>query len=291
MTLLISSGRKVERFQIFSPFGIRFWDPAMNQQVTDGLTVIAYPAYKSYQSTVAIRTVSGIYAFHNLPGLRSVEYPLVSDQLFSPNPKTAFIIQVTDNQQRFLPVRFSVDLPVNGIYPTDALNGANAVKPPGFYLFSASTRATGVNMAVLRVDLVERIDAVRTVPAAFAVLEITGPDNVIQYGLADEQGSLTILFPYPPFAIAMGSSPPQIDIHQKWILNVKVRYQPGVLGFVKESRLPDLSSVFKQSQGAIWSDPNQAAQQITVELFYREELVLHSVNRSSLLISPALTSP
>jgi hypothetical protein len=294
MMALVADGR-VERTRIFTPFGIRFWDPAMNAQVKHDLTVNAYPEHKPYQLTSAVRTVSGIYAFHGLPGMRALEYPTVPGNSASPSPSSRFIVQVFDKQGCFLPVSFSADLPVHGIFPTDALNGSSSVKPPGFYLFSAPTRAAKANLALVRADLEERIDAGRKAPAAFAVLEVRGPGNLLQYGLADERGCVALLFPYPPFAVAMGSSPPPIDIRQRWGLNVTVRYQPSVLSFSEESRLPDLRSVFNQGPGMIWSSdplsPDQPVGQITAELVYREELVLRSGSRSSLQIRPALTSP
>jgi hypothetical protein len=298
-TLSSQAAGSVERLKVFTPLGIRFWDPALDVQISDDLSVVASPA-AGRKATPAVRTASGIYAFHGLPGLHDLEY-LVDEQILNTSPPFArrFIVQVSDNQRRLLPVTFRVDLPFTGIFPTDAINGSVETRPPGFYLFSASTRPTLPTLAVVRVQLVERVDPVTERAAAHAVIEIQAPGNRTWYGLADERGRVAILFPYPTFTTTSsgnaGLSPPVIDRRQHWELGIRVRYAPATLSIAPGSALPDLRSILNQPLGVIWSSRTttmgQPVNHMSANLTFGEELVLRTDSESTLLIGPAILSP
>src|SRR6201992_237265 len=165
-----SSWRPVQRYSIVTPLGIRFWDPATDTQVADGLKVIAYPDGARRPATTGLCTVSGVYAFHGLPGLRAVEDPQGdAASVGSLPPAARFRIEVTDTEDRFLPMAFSVDAPFRGIYPADL---------PGFFLFSAPTRSSTPFVAAVRAQLsVIGSATVPDRPAAHAVLEIQTPNG------------------------------------------------------------------------------------------------------------------
>jgi hypothetical protein len=282
----------LESLRIVTPLGIRFWDPVLNVQISDGLIVSAYPQEDCRQVAAAVRTLSGIYAFHHLPGLQAVEYPgdSVDYALASPPFARSFIIQVTDEQRRFLPATFSVPAPFQGVFPT-GLERTNA-RPPGVYLFSAPTRPVTPNLAVVRAQLM--VSAGLSVqPAAHAVLEIQTPRNQLWYGLADEQGSVMVVFPYPVFTAALGgitSSPPPL-CRQQWSLRIQVRYRPSMLVWPPGSRQPDLSSLFRQPLVDLWRNRLTPVSQLIVQLGFGEELVLRTEAESILLINPAMLSP
>ena len=168
------SARVLEELEVFTPLGIRFWDLTRDVAVSEGLQVTIRPPERPDLARQAFQTPSGIYAFRNLPGLRHVEasdpdlpagvHPVDG----SPPQGQRFIVEVEDRLRRFLPVTFAVDLPHRGIYPTRPLGSPPGDGLPGFFLFSAPSRAILADTAVLRAQLVERLPGGQTRPAAYA---------------------------------------------------------------------------------------------------------------------------
>ena len=109
----------LERQTIFTPLGLRFWDPVTDRQVGNDLVVTARPEEGSGPVMRAFRTASSVYAFQGLAGLREVEYPSEPRTRFrSPPEQRGFIIEITDARKRFLPTLFTVQLPLaeRGLY-------------------------------------------------------------------------------------------------------------------------------------------------------------------------------
>jgi hypothetical protein len=287
----------LERLTIFTPFGIRFWDSARQLQVSEGLMVTARPQGTRHTATPAFRTASGVYAFHGLPGLRAVEYPAQEPApTGSPPATTRFIIEVIDQQQRFLPVVFHADLPYYGIFPTETLSSPPGGRLPGFYLFSSPTRPAMSSLAVVRAQLSERIDAVTRRPAAYAVVEVRISGQATAYGLADERGGLAVMFPYPTFTATPVGSPPGTPLvavePQHWLLSLSVRYDPAALSFPAATTLPDLRSIFSQAPGVLWPTVvGQPVSQLSAVLTFGQELVLRTAAESELLIGAAASPP
>lgn len=311
---------RLEQTTVFTPLGIRFWDQVRDTQVSDSLMVIARPAtivqgsppagsppdFYLYSATAgsvttAFRTASGVYAFQGLPGLHDVEYPVGELALeASPPNKRYFIIEVKDEQRRFLPTVFGVELPLdyrgvflNGISPltesSPPIGSPPFSSPPGFYLFSAPTRATAPGLAAVRGCLVE---ASTERPAAYAVLEVQ-VNGKTWYGVADERGCVAVLFPYPTFINTPGLSPPDtLRIlplqQQKWELTIRVRFNPDTLYFpLGEKNSPDLRTILKQSPGVIWRACPQSpiaelpVEELSLNLVFGRELVLQTANLST----------
>lgn len=287
----------VDRADVFTPLGIRFWDAARDAQVSDGLVVTARPEGWPLSAVVAFRTLSGVYAFHGLPGLHRVEYPAGDpSSVESPPSSKRFIIEVFDTQRRFLPVAFSIDVPHCGIYPVDGFGSPSQRRLPGFYLFSAPTRPPTASMAVIRAQL-EEADTHKN--AGYAVLAVDVPGNKTWYGLADERGCAAVFFPYPVFSHRSGGSSPvssPIEVtEQHWDVSIRVQYDPSALRFPARSMLPELRSVLNQPPGALWSTlasrPGQPVTRLSAELMFGQELVLRTDSASVLLISRAVSPP
>jgi hypothetical protein len=264
----------LERQTVFTPLGIRFWDPAADAQIGHGLRVRAWPEDAPDQARDAFRTGSGIYAFQGLPGLRAVEYPQ-QDQPASPPIVERFVVSVEDMQRRFLPTVMRVDAPRLGIYPTSSASPPEGGLP-GFYLFSAPWRRAA-GLAAIRADLVRQSTGE---PAAYAVLELEVEDSGAWYGIADERGCVAALFPVPPFQATLGSSPPgpQTPPHeQQWQVSVRVLYEPDNLETPAGAEHPDFRTILTQAGGAIWATASGApAATLDVALSYGAELVLRT---------------
>jgi hypothetical protein len=285
--------KPLKRVKVFTPLGIHFWDPATDSPVSDGLSVTARPVAAAGPIVPAFRTASGVYAFQGLPGLRHHEYPPVRPRspASPPDAKPRYIIEVTDQGRRFLPIVFTVELPLpyKGIYRPVAGGNSPANSPPRFYLYSAPTRIAAPGLATVRADLVEH-DSER--PAAHAILEV---DIVGEkwYGIADDRGVVAVHFPYPPFVGSLQTSPPETPpVEQEWELAVRVRYD-SMLSPAPHAELPDLfDGIWGQQQGGIWPQENgSSATEWSGQLCFDQELVLRTEGLSTLLIEPAATSP
>ncbi|SEQ07307.1 hypothetical protein [Nitrosomonas ureae] len=286
MTTSLKMTKPVERRAIVTPFGIRFWDPALDSQVHDGLTVTAIPLEGGGKARLGLRTASGIYAFHGLPGFHDLEYPVDAANLNSSPPyMRRFIVRVVDNWNRFLSIAFSVNLPFPSIYPTNSSN-----KLPGFYLFSAPTRPNIPTLAIVRARLIEKPSSTTVVkPAANAVLEIQESNNRMWYGIADENGSVTVLFPYPTFtgASSIRLSPPAEKWHQHWGITIRIRYAPARLDMFPGSPIPELRSILNQPQAVLWPNSTAFAENLSTTLTFGEELILRTDMQSVLWIQPS----
>jgi hypothetical protein len=257
--LIPDTWQVIEKVTVFTTLGIRFWDPAKDTQVRDGLVVTARPEKAAGPIIEAFQTASGIYAFQGLPGLQGVEYPEGRSATgTNTSPTRRYLIGVDDRQGRFSPVLFYVDLPLSyrGIF----LGNLSAASPPqvsprGFYLFSAPSRSVCPGQAAIRGTLKVFPGGK---PAGYAVLEVEVNRNKKWYGIADERGCVAILFPYPPIKNSHGISPPggaEVPLDQEqWQLDIRVRYEPAVLKFPQGMKQPDLHSILNQSAGSIWPD-------------------------------------
>lgn len=287
---------RLEVRTVFTPLGIRFWDPVFDRPVTDNLQVTAQPAVTRRPVVQAFRTRSGVYAFQNLPGLKAVEYPPTPDQIIaSPPPAEAYVITVTDHRRRFLPVAFeeTLPLPYQGIFPGAAPGSLPDDSPPGFYLFSAPTRPVASGIAVVRAHLVDRVTGA---PAAHALLTVQHGDNEPWYGLADAAGQAAVQFPYPIFTVVLSTSPPggPPPDQQAWPLTVRIYYAPDSLGRFEAVPPPDFRTIAMQSPGLIHPTDNPAGsplESLPVELAFGQELVLRTTGLATLLISSVDSLP
>ncbi len=283
-----------ERVRVVAPLGIRFWDPALDTQVADGLNVAAFPEQRPEQRLAAYRTNSGIYAFRGLPGLRSVEYPGADDPLASPPPVRRFFIEVADRNDRFLPALFGVDAPFAGVFPSVAPTASPPAGPPGFYLFSSPSRKAPSTLAVIRAQLE---DAAVGGAARHAVLEVHHNGSLLQVGVADERGSVAVFMPYPAFSdpslVGLGS-PAAIVFRQSWDLEFRVRYQPAGLRW-PAGPTPELRSIFAQGPASFLVSSgglsNVPVSELAAELVFGHELVLRTGADPRLFLNPPSTSP
>jgi hypothetical protein len=303
-----------ERITIFTPLGIRFWDPVRDSQVRDHLVVTARPETMYESVTTAFQTASGVYAFQDLPGLHAVEYPEDGPPLQGSPPRTQrFVIAVKDRLERFLPAAFCLDLPLpyRGIFLNAALSSpvqesppfASPLfasppisNPPGVYLFSAPTRTVSPGIAAIRGHLVEYTPGSPpeqpAQDAAYAVLEVqVNGSNQTWYGIANSRGCIAVLFPYPPIRSRLQLSPPglpQISLqNQRWDIAIRVRYSPDTLQPLPGTKVPDLRSLFRQSAGRIWlSQTGPSVSEWSTELYFGEELVVRTGNSATLMLSP-----
>ena len=175
------------------PLGLRCLDIATRAQVSDGLLITATPPARAARPAPAFLTLSGVYAFRDLPGLRDFEYgDAEAPTPASPptaSPDDGFAIRVEDAEGRYLPYAMTLTLPRRKALTT--------------FLFSAPGRAGVPGLMTIRGGL---RDSTRTLPdgskrpASFARVvaeyEATNPPTIYA-GLADWRGEFAIFLPAP----------------------------------------------------------------------------------------------
>lgn len=289
-----------EKMILTAPLGLRFWDAASASMLIEGLSVTVYAQNQPQQCVKAYMTPHGVYALRDLPGMRAIKYgqggaDFQNNSEVTPAAKP-FIVEVVDTwpEARFLPFSFSLLLPNKGIYrwevEADTL-ATDSRKEAPIPLYSAPTRSVPGGMAVLRVELQE---ATTGKAAAWAVLEAqlpvpTGSPPVTVRGLADWQGRVALVFPYP---MPVKDTPTSPDIplsQQEWQLPLQARYVPSQAVRLSSagSALPDLREVLKQPAASLWNNFASRQPFSSALLQFGREAVAHSQDLSVLLITAA----
>jgi len=275
--------------------GIRFWDPAMNEQIRSGLQAALYPSDNQRKKVVATRTRSGNYVFNEIPGMLELETLNNEDaSVASPADSKQYVLEVSDSLRRFSSVALRVELPLpyNGLFLVGDNNSSPTVAPRGFNLYSSINRRDASQFIFVRGDLLDRNT---NQPAAHALVQVETEDEFSWYGISDAHGKCAVMMPYPYLSIAFGSSPPSSDglrlFQRTWALNISVFYQPLGLESLPGTELPDYSSVLTQSQASIYlespdTDVGEVAQ-MQADLVYGRDLVVKTNGYSELYVSPS----
>jgi hypothetical protein len=162
--------------------------------------------------------------------------------------------------------------------------------PGSVPLFSLPSRLVPAGTAAVRAELV---DAETGGPAAWAVLRVTASGVDPARGIADRQGRVVVLIPYPepPWH---GTSPPAGSSAlsaQSWPIELSVLYSPGAasppLPGPEDREPPDLCAVLTQLPATLATATSPTAPVTTAELVFGRELVLNEGERRTLLVTPA----
>lgn len=284
----------VERDAVFTPLGIRFWDPASNAPAGDGLDVRAWPEGSPSLERVSFRTRSGLHSFRDLPGLHGVEHPGGEGTADGSPFLRRFVVQAIDPNGRFLPAVFVVELPLGyrGPYLSTPGTSPPGGAPPGFFLFSAPTRPVPSGFAAVRVCLE---DLASGEPAAYSVAEVE-IDGRSWYGIADGRGRLVVLVPYPVVLHPFGTSPPAGPAvpleEQRWPFRLRIRYQPAVVEATPGAVAPLLRSIFAQGPASLWaSESGSPSTELSGEIAYGSDWIGRTDDGPVLLVGPSGGSP
>lgn len=264
--------------------GVRFWEHGLDRPVGDDLSVTAYALNAQGAPEAAVSPVrarpnlEGVYVFHTLPRAGGAAGPPAAGA----HPVA---IEVRDPRGRFLPVVYVSSNPLaeSSLFLTADSPGGPGGEEPRFYLFSSPARRISPrDAAVVRVQLWDR-EANR--PAAYAVLEVTWQEET-WYGLADQQGSALVAFPYPPAPPSLGAGGASGLYDQSWELGARVRYRgggplPALPGF----GLPELGAIAGQPYARITStEEGLPADSITFSVVFGRETTLRTGGESVLWV-------
>lgn len=294
-TLRIETLPVIGRLTRTAPLGLRFWDEVSGKVIGDGLVVIAYPPGNPFRRLQAFVNRSGVYVFTSLTGMSEVEYGSGDESFWSAPPvKKRFKIEVVDAWRRFQPFILTIDAPVRGIVTSPVpAEESPPVLSQGIPLFSTASRSVPAAMAVLRAELREWIPDGNHEgdPARWAVIEAQVSGRPIARGVADQNGVVALLFPYPPPVTHPLGSPPAFSppgaegpsiIDQQWSIALSASFDklsptapfPGALA------LPELADVLGQSPATLWADTEGHVLKEGT-LSFGKELILRSVDRDS----------
>jgi hypothetical protein len=296
--LSAATNNLLETLDIVSPLGLRFWDQVGGKAIGDGLSVYAYPADNELWRTPGFTNRGDVYAFDHLPGLRPVENGDGTDAFWAQNPpQFPFVIEVKDLWRRFLPFSVRIHLPVRGVWEwnceqfgspssmPEVFASPPEPKPRGIPLFPTPASNAPAGMAMVRASVREAVDP-SSKPAAWALLQASVSGKRVARGIADEEGRVVMIFPYPDPAEFSPGSPAtrQRSLRdQSWELEISafyVRKDPSV-------KIHNLCDLLNQPPAVLWDDAARTKPLSSKTLQYGEELTLKSASLSDLLISVA----
>ncbi len=309
--------RTLERWGRVAPLGVRFVDDQGGRVVADALTVSAWPTLEPSRARAMPRNSGNAFYLMDAPGLRDLEWGEGDDAYWSALPRQlGFTVEVLDLWGRFLPFRFTVDLPHRGLLRLGCGSSPTPVPLPpgaeadGVPLFTAPARPPTPNTVVVRADL---WDASNHVPAAWAVLEARTPGARLRgeppfLAIADHRGRVALHFAIPDesdfdggsFDSPSGSSGSPLG-QRTWTVELGAAYGRLPLAPGTEQRpsppIPDLCAALAQPPAHLWDHLGTSPLELTqVTLQFGQEAPLRSSAvgaepPSVLLLTPAASPP
>jgi hypothetical protein len=234
------STRLLERVHRHAFLGLRFWDVAAASASIDALEVEVYPRARPRARSRASINRSGVYVAQGIAGMRDLEF--ANPDLGDADPWSAaarpYRVEVRDPRGRFLPMAFDADLPARGLFTWRApwFSPPRAISLPGeagsppqlliekIPLFPAPQRPVPEPLAVVYAQLRES-GAER--PAAWAAVTASVGGEVRGLGVADDEGRVAVMFPYPEPPRLSLSSPPQARSEFHWQVELQAYYRVG----------------------------------------------------------------
>jgi len=270
----------LERVTRLTPLGSRFWDSVTNRIVADGLAVDVYPKDEPERRLRARANTIGTFVLARLPGARDVALDdRAGDASFwqtvRPRP---YVIDVTDCYGRFQPFTFEQPLPARGLAMPPCLPPAS---PPieAVPIFSTASRAVPDGMTVVRAELMALSQGLGgLVPASWAVVEVHVVGQAPVRGIADRQGRVAVIVPYPELAARpmRAASPPNASSQPLWEQEWTVRLAAFYDRVAPPPIVPDLCRTLAQRPAPLWSDAAASRPLPAQVLRYGEELIVRN---------------
>jgi len=252
--------RVLERVSRNAPLGLRFWDVAGATSTVYGLRVEVFARDNPHARTLVPMNPSGTYVAHQLPlvppppDVRAFEFSDADPDVLWAGPTRAYRVEVSDPEGRFLPIAFDTDLPSRGLVTFRApwLSPPQPVALPSepgspapllierVPLFSAPSRPVPQPLAVVYAQMREQGTGR---DASWALLTVAVDGLVRGVGLADAQGRIAVMFPYPEPPRQSLASPPEARNDFTWQLALTAFWTstspPAAVPVI-----PDLADVF-----------------------------------------------
>ncbi len=284
----------LESRMVAAVLGLRFIDYATGLSVDAGIRATAVPTSQPDAAVHGVAGPSGIVSFHELSGLRDLEFPAVDSEPTGPvsfPSSVECLVMIDDVEERFLPAIFGVQLPLD---PT-----GTALPLLEVPVFSAPTRPVTRGFGAMRADL---RDVVTGEPVPYAVLRVD-VGGVSGIGIADKRGRTLVLVQTPVVDRLRLGSPPGTGQsalgHQTWPVTVQVFALPGPADVSGRPPLPQpwdtLPSIktllTEQPQVPVYPVAGMSAVDWSGTLTDGRELILRTGSFSYLSISRGASPP
>lgn len=267
MTAMLRSPDRITRTALL---GVRFWDEVTRTPVQDGPVVELRHAANPYKRLRAIPNKRGIHVLHDAPGLRRSAYGTGDDQFWRNPPEGGeLVLEVTDASGHFQPLEMTAHLPTRGFFTPDCLVASPPAAEGYIPLFSTPVRPIPSGMAVVRMEL---RDWVHGKPVRWALLVVKYQDQMLGRGVADREGKVAVLFPYPEPESHRRASPPEVPTQPSWNLELEVFHSPSLLS----QERPDLCALLAQPRARLLDGLSPAADLGPQELTLGRELIVRS---------------
>ena len=248
--------QRLGSFQRNTPLGIRFWDLAGGTSIVEGLDVQVFPAANPLARRRLRRNANDVYAAIDVAGQREFEQIVASPRDLPwwrgpSSPSATYRVEVQDPLGRFLPMGFDVELPQRGLidvssfmpaaapalplWPDDNVSSPTTLagKVP---LFSAPSRAVPSPLAVVYAQM--RVQGTLEIPA-WTLLGASIEGRLRGVGLADTQGRVAVMFPYPNPPAEPLTSPSVAQFDFRWAVTLQA-WRAATLA------APDLAAILGQ---------------------------------------------
>jgi hypothetical protein len=281
-----------------APLGVRFWDSVVCAFITEGL-VVSHSWARGTRKRTAIVNHASVFVLAGLPDLHDLEFadhPTLTQAgaragdadywRLIPSLARSYRIDVVDMSGRFLPFWFDAPLPHRGLFELaygSPLSSPPASRAGAVPLFSSPARTPPSGAGTVRAQLREPSGT----PAAWALLEVAPVGAQPVRALADEQGRVVAIVPYPAPSSTAGSPPSgraRPLAEERWELDVRCFYDrsspPG--------EPPNIGRVLEQAPASLDLELSPPE---TIELAFGRDLVLRTPGRSEVLVTPASSPP
>jgi len=255
--------RPLQVLQRNAAIGVRFWDVATASSVIDGLVVEVFPRSNPRARKRALPNGSCIYVAHSVSGLKDFEFDATDsiEELWAnavTSPLAGYRIEVRDPFGRFLPLAFDANLPVRGLLsvlapglspPLPIVWPGDTGSPPLLLaeqipLFPVASRPVPHPLAVVYAQLRELGSS--RIPA-WSLLGVSIDGVMRGLGLADRQGRVAVMFPYPEPPRIPLASPPEARSDFRWTVKLSAFCATGSPALAPEApEIPDLADVLAQ---------------------------------------------
>lgn len=280
----------LERHGRVTPLGIRLWDDATHMAVSEGLVVTVFPPAQPERRATARPNAINTFVLPQLPGPRvpEEEFGDGSDAFWRQVQPRPFVIEVIDRRGYYQPFTLDLSLPFKGHAVPASVAMAS---PPSevVSLFPTASRPIPAGIAVVRADLETPLGNGRRGPASWAVMDVQVGAAPPVRGLADRNGRVAVLLPYPEptSAPARPSSPPYPSgtslVEQEWPVRVTVFYEPAA----PAPDIPNLDRALEQLPAMAWVEDAAGRRPLGDQVLrYGQELIVRSV-----VVTPAGSPP
>ncbi|UXH79157.1 hypothetical protein [Roseateles amylovorans] len=252
--------RSMERLSRHAAIGVRFWDVARSTSQVDGLQVEVYARSNPRRRKPMAPNLSHVYVGHSVPGLHDFEYSDTDSPALWSSAEAALQdcrVEVRDPRGRFLPLAFDVALPVQGLVSFQApwWSPPHPIAWPGtpgsppqlmierIPLFSSVSRGVPDAAAVVYAQM---RDTTTRRPAAWALLGVSIDGQRCGLGLADAEGRVATLFPYPEPPRRALTSPPEARSDFSWPVTLEVFWSATASPPAPPPEMPDLAQLLAQ---------------------------------------------